>query len=148
MTKAVNAKVGEQGWTINRAALIATSTGADDEKSFNFGLEINFFADKVPEPEVETLGKIGEKISDNDKLKMGDWIHIQVKETSASDLFKFVTKKCWFTARRGDRDEVKDEFFKDYCPISTNPAYDDFKEKTKSDSKFEMKVSTLDLLSY
>jgi hypothetical protein len=91
--------------------------------------------DKSGEP-----GKIGAtKIDDNAQYVMGTWVHIQVKETAANSLFKFVTKKCWFTPASAPA--TKDTFFEDYCPIVTDASYDDYKEVTGNDyTEFEMKV--------
>lgn len=134
LTKAVDAKAGTQGWTIDRAALTAESTGGDDTKSFTFGLEINFF------PDGSTEGTIGAAaIPDNHQYVMGTWVHIQVKETTPNALFKFVTKKCWFSPASAS--STHDIFFDQYCPIVTDSSYDDYTEISNNlDSKFEMKV--------
>lgn len=127
LTKDVSGQAGVQGWKINRAALTATST-AGNTGTFTFPIEINFSA---------TAG--GTAIADNTPYTMGDWVYIRVKETTTNAIFKFVTKKCWFTPSSDSG--VKDIFFDNYCPVLKDPAFDDFTAITdKNDPKFDMKV--------
>lgn len=127
LTKAVNAQAGTQGWVIDRAALTATSANGDT-KTFTFPIEINFLA---------TEG--GTAIADGASYVMGAWVFIQVKETTPNTLFKFVTKKCWFSPATAS--STHDIFFNNYCPVETDPAFDDFTAITsKADDKFNMKV--------
>merc|ERR1719427_269674 len=141
LTRETGPKKADFKWKVDRANLAITPkdevTGGID-----FPIDINFYTDA--NYNVEVSDETAENAAENQfTVTMGNLLYIRIEETGPSDVFKFVTNKCYFNFDTTNNGQTNaDVFFDSQCPIDKDSNNNDFTEKGNqlTDSNFDMQV--------